>query len=273
METTPAAARTSAAHCTGHVHSAPPMSPSSVLLPRRRLMIALGALLVALATAAALGNGQALLTWDEPIQRGVEASRTSTLNDVFLAISRLGSTVVVLSLGTLATILTWRRCRAVAVALLIATFARPAIEFIVKDLVGRDRPDFDRLVPGVGPSFPSGHVMAAIALWGLLPVVVSLYTRRRAIWWASVGVSAALIAGIAASRVYLGVHWFSDVTAGLVVGTFFLLGVDKVMLHAHRRYPCRMMAEQARQAEQAEEAAAGVAPAPRRERVPVATGA
>jgi undecaprenyl-diphosphatase len=259
-----------------HVHTAPPFTPCSVLLRRRRLLIALAALLVALATAAAFGNGQALLTWDEPIQRGVEANRTTGLNDFFLAVSRLGSTVFVLLAGTLGAILTWRRCRAVATALLVATFARPAIEFIVKGLVGRDRPDFDRLVAGTGHSFPSGHVMAAIALWGLLPVVVALYTRRRAIWWASVAVSATLIAGIAASRVYLGVHWFSDVTAGLVVGTFFLLGVDKVLIRAHRRYPCRMLAEQAErdraaQAEQAERdraAQAEAAAVEQRARVP-----
>lgn len=251
----------------GHVHTAPPFTPSSVLLRRRRLLITLGALLVALATAAALGNGQALLTWDEPIQRGVEANRTPALNDLFLMISRLGSTVVVLGLGTLGAILTWRRCRAVALALLVATFARPAIEFIVKGLVGRDRPEFDRLVAGNGPSFPTGHVMAAIALWGLLPVVVALYTRRRAIWWATVGVSAALIAGIAASRVYLGVHWFSDVVGGLIVGTFFLLAVDKVLVRAHRRYPCHMMAEQAQQAQAAQQTQAE--PVERPERVPV----
>jgi undecaprenyl-diphosphatase len=241
-----------------------------VLLRRRRLLITLGALLVALATAAALGNGQALLTWDEPIQRGVEANRTPALNDLFLMISRLGSTVVVLGLGTLGAILTWRRCRAVALALLVATFARPAIEFIVKGLVGRDRPEFDRLVAGNGPSFPTGHVMAAIALWGLLPVVVALYTRRRAIWWATVGVSAALIAGIAASRVYLGVHWFSDVVGGLIVGTFFLLAVDKVLVRAHRRYPCHMMAEQAQQAQAAQQTQAE--PVERPERVPVDSG-
>jgi undecaprenyl-diphosphatase len=272
METTTAAASmssTSSEGCVGHVHTAPPFTPSSVLLRRRRLLIALGALLVALATAAALGNGQALLTWDEPIQRGVEANRTSALNDLFLILSRLGSTVVVLVLGTLGVILTWRRCRAVATALLVATFARPAIEFVVKGLVSRDRPDFDRLVAGTGYSFPSGHVMAAIALWGLLPVVVALYTRRRGIWWASVAVSATLIAGISASRVYLGVHWFSDVTAGLVVGTFFLLGMDKVLIRAHRRYPCRMLAEQAEQA-QAQQPQAE--PVERPERVRVGSG-
>ena len=136
METTSAAAAststTSSEGCVCHVHTAPPVTPSSVLLRRRRLLIALGALLVALATAAALRNGQALLTWDVPIQQEVEANRTSALNDLFLAVSRLGSTVFVLIAGSLGAILTWRRCRAVATALLVATFARPAIEFIVK---------------------------------------------------------------------------------------------------------------------------------------------
>jgi membrane-associated phospholipid phosphatase len=105
-----------------------------------------------------------------------------------------------------------------------------------------------------------------------LPVVVALYTRRRAIWWASVAVSATLIAGIAASRVYLGVHWFSDVTAGLVVGTFFLLGVDNVLIRAHRRYPCRMMAEEAERAERERAEPARLASIAPPERVPVGSG-
>src|SRR5690606_23141151 len=141
----------------------------------------------------------------------VESSRTSLLDDVFLSVSRLGSTIPVLTLGVLGSLVTWRRCRAVGVAFLVATFSRPAIEFVLKLVVDRERPDLERMVAGNGPSFPSGHVMAAVALWGLLPLLVSLYTRRRAIWWASVAVAGALIAGIAASRVYLGVHWFSDV--------------------------------------------------------------
>jgi undecaprenyl-diphosphatase len=221
-----------------HVHHAPPATPCSVLLPRPRLLTALGVLLGLLAVAAAMGGGQILLTWDEPIQRWVESNRTPTLDDVFLTISRFGSTIPVLVLGTTAAAVTWRRCRAVGVALLVATFSRPLLEFTVKALVDRERPDLDRLVAGNGPSFPSGHVMAAVALWGLLPLVVSLYTRRREVWWASVAVAGMLIAGIAASRVYLGVHWFSDVTAGLVVGAFFLIGVETVLRRQHARHPC-----------------------------------
>jgi undecaprenyl-diphosphatase len=204
-------------------------------------MVTLGTLLVILAVAAAMNHGQLLLTWDAPIQRTVEADRTPALTRFFLTVSRLGSVIPVLTLGTLAAVVTWRRCRAVATVLFLATFSRPLLEFTLKALVDRDRPDSARLVTGHGPSFPSGHVMAAVALWGLLPVVVSLYTRSRAVWWGSVGASVTLITSIAASRVYLGVHWFSDVIGGLLVGAFFLLAADMALSHQHGRHPCGLL--------------------------------
>jgi undecaprenyl-diphosphatase len=229
------------AACAPHVHAALPATPASVLRTRPRLLLGLVALFIALATSAALWGGRVLLTWDEPVQRWVEAHRTHALDTVFLDFSRAGATVTVLVLGTLAAIVTWRRCRAVGTALLVATFSRPLIEYVLKLSVDRPRPDLHRLVVGTGPSFPSGHVMAAVALWGLLPLVVSLYTRRRALWWASVVVAAVMILGIAASRVYLGVHWLSDVTGGLVFGSFFLLGVEAVLTRQHTRYPCGLL--------------------------------
>lgn len=221
-----------------HVHADMPCTPRSVLLPRRNLLFVLGALLTGLAAAAALRGGEVLLLWDEPIQRAVEARRNPTLDGLFLTLSRLGSTVPVLVLGTTIGLLTWRRCRAVGIAVLVATFSRPLLESAIKLLVNRDRPDFERMVDGVGFSFPSGHVMAAVALWGLVPLVVALYTHRRWLWWLSVVVSWGLILGIAASRVYLGVHWFTDVSAGFIVGTFFLLAVDTLVERQHARYPC-----------------------------------
>jgi hypothetical protein len=58
----------------------------------------------------------------------------------------------------------------------------------------------------------------------------------------------------------------------LVVGTFFLLGMDKVLIRAHRRYPCRMLAEQAEQAEQAQAQQPQAEPVERPERVRVGSG-
>jgi undecaprenyl-diphosphatase len=220
------------------LHEHPPCSPSSFFGPRRHLLAAIGAIFAFLAVAASIANSWLLLRWDEPIQRFVEAHRTPALDTFFLQVSRFGSTLIVLSAGTLLAVLSWRRCRAVAIAVIVATLSRPLLEFVLKALVGRDRPAFGQMVHGRGPSFPSGHVMAAVALWGLLPVVVALFTRSRALWWLSVLFSGVLILAIGASRVYLGVHWPSDVFGGLLLGAFFLLGIEAVLGLAHRVGGC-----------------------------------
>lgn len=227
------------------VHADPPATPASVLRSRPWLLYGLAALLTAMAASAALRGGRVLLTWDEPIQRWVEAHRTPALDRVFLDFTWCGATVTVLVLGCLAAAATWRRCRAVGTVLLVAALARPLLEFVLKVSIDRPRPHLHRLVGATGSSFPSGHTLAAVALWGLLPLVVSLYTRRRGLWWASVVVSAVMVLGVAASRVYLGVHWFSDVVGSLVVGTFFLFGLEAVLARQHARYPCDLLAPHA----------------------------
>jgi undecaprenyl-diphosphatase len=196
------------------LHLNPPATPAAFFASRRRLLVGIIVAFGFLGVAAATANSWLLLRLDKPFQHFVEANRGDELDTLFRLASRFGSTMVVLSLGALLALLTWSRCRAVSVALVVATFGRPLVEFTFKELVGRDRPDLNRLVEGNGPSFPSGHPMAAIALWGMLPVVVALFTHRRAIWWATVAFSGVMIVGIAASRVYLGVHWLSDVVGG-----------------------------------------------------------
>ena len=66
---------------------------------------------------------------------------------------------------------------------------------------------------------------------GASPPVVALVTGRRSAWWWSVGLAGTvivLIVLIAFSRVYLGVHWLSDVVGALVLGTLYLLAVECV---------------------------------------------
>jgi undecaprenyl-diphosphatase len=221
------------------LHCHPPATPAGVFRHHRALLGVLAALFVALAIAARVDGGALLLTWDEPIQRAVESGRTATADAAFRRISFLGSTRAVLVLGTVLTVLAWRRCRAVGLAVAAATLSRPLLEFTLKSLVDRERPRFDRLVDGIGPSFPSGHVMASVALWGMVPLVVTLYTRDRRVWWAATITSLTLVGAIGASRIYLGVHWFSDVIAGFVVGVFFLLAAQWCFEHWHARGRCR----------------------------------
>lgn len=101
----------------------------------------------------------------------------------------------------------------IALAATVSFFVASAVNFVLKDLVGRDRPPeaigFDPLVgvPG-SPSFPSGHAMTAFAT---AAVVAVLAPRLR---WPVL----ALAALIGFSRVYLGVHFWIDVLVGSLFG-------------------------------------------------------
>lgn len=223
------------------LHRHPPFTPVGVLARSPYPIAFLATTFVLLALAAALDGGSILLRWDEPIQKAVEGWRESGRTDLVLMISNLGGTRFVIFGSVALLAIVWRRCHSLAIVLAAATLARPLVEWTLKNLVDRERPDLVRLVDGTGPSFPSGHVMAAIALWGLVPPVVSLLTGRRRWWWASVGISAVVIAAVAFARVYLGVHWFSDVVGALVLGGIYLVLVETLLEWHHRRTPCRSL--------------------------------
>ena len=169
--------------------------------------------------------------------------RTPWLDTIVRKISFLGSTRVVILVAGLAALASWRRCPRLALAIVVIALARPLIEFTFKELVDRPRPAGDRLVPGNGPSFPSGHPLATAASWCLLPLVVALYTARRWIWW-SVSIAVWTLAVlVAASRVWLGVHWTSDVVASLALAVLGVALAERFISATHGS--CRMRARQA----------------------------
>ena len=231
-------APTAGASAPDHLHHRPPITVAGLLLRWRYTVPTLVAVFLFLAMAAALAGGRLLLTWDKPIQHWVESNRTDTLDTFFLYASRLGSLQVIVFGAAVLMLIAFRKCRPLFLLVLAAALARPLLEFTMKALVDRERPDLDRLVGGNGPSFPSGHPLAAIALWGLVPPVVALVTNQRFWWWVATAVSGTAIVIVAASRVYLGVHWFSDAVGALLFGAVFLLVVERLIDVGHDRFPC-----------------------------------
>ena len=220
------------------LHGHPPLTPAGVLLAWRYTIPLVALAFALLAVGAIVHEGSVLLTWDEPVTRALIDLRSPGLDGVVKSLSSLGGITVVTLVLLLLLLLVWYECRSLALVLLGASLARPLVEWTLKELVNRPRPRLGQLVAGTGESFPSGHVMAAVAIWGLLPPVVALVSGRRSAWWWSVGISATIIAAVSFSRVYLGVHWLSDVVGALLLGALYLLAVEWLLDWHHRRQTC-----------------------------------
>ncbi len=224
------------------LHDHPPLRPSTVLRGRRTVVVVVAAF-VALAAAAAVGNSGLLLTWDEPVRGWVTTHRPDWLRGFFQAATRLGTLASVVLGVTLAALLVRRRCYLFAGMLLGSVAVLPVVEWATKTLVDRGRPGRGELSTATSPSFPSGHTLTAVVIWGLVPPVVALLTSRRGWWWAATVVSGGVIVVVAASRVYLGVHWISDVIGSALLGGLLLLLVERLVELGHRRRPCASCAD------------------------------
>ena len=109
-----------------------------------------------------------------------------------------------------------------------------AVSFTVKRAMRRPRPtSADNTIRVVaanigGSSFPSGHVLNYIGVYGFLSYLAHTWIRPAAIRRTLVGLLTALIALVGPSRIYLGHHWFTDVTASYMLGTTYLLVVANI---------------------------------------------
>jgi len=122
-----------------------------------------------------------------------------------------------------AALFTWRRHHArLAVFLVVTTLGGGLLDTIVKVAVDRPRPSLvDPVATAHGKSFPSGHSMSSVIVYGaLLLVFLPVVTRR--LRPALIGAAVSLVAAIGFSRLALGVHYITDVLGGYVLGLAWL---------------------------------------------------
>jgi len=160
----------------------------------------------------------ALLDW-------LHARATATGYAVFNAISLLGSPVTLTILALAVALLLAARRELIVLAGWLAAFAGGGLlDVVLKLVIRRPRP------PGAAAflqhfswSFPSGHAMASLIGYGMLAYVLTLlWIHRRSAQIAVVLGAALLIVAIGFSRLYLGVHYFSDVVGGYAAGVLWL---------------------------------------------------
>jgi membrane-associated phospholipid phosphatase len=206
-----------------------------MLAPSRWVVIAAALAFLLLAVAAAVDGQSLLLHVDRPVEEFVVSHRHPVLDQLFRVLTHLGASALVVPAAAAVAALVWRRCSALALSILAAVAVRPVFEIGCKLVVARSRPELDPLVDVASASFPSGHVFTAVAVWGLLPTVAGVLGWRRQARRALVAVVVLVVVLVAMSRVYLGVHWLTDVLGSVLIGGLFLLAVDVLLARLHRR--------------------------------------
>jgi undecaprenyl-diphosphatase len=180
---------------------------------------------------------------DQRLAEWLHGRATDPLTDLFHGITFLGNFVTLLAVTLVAVIVLWRRReRTDAVLVALAFVGAQVLSNGMKLAFRRDRPFFpDPLASESTFSFPSGHALVSLAVYGAIALMLArrLQTyRRRALLFAGV---AALVAAIGFSRLYLGVHFLSDVLAGYAAGIAWL-SLLSIALEARSRYSLRYRA-------------------------------
>ena len=163
---------------------------------------------------------------DQEALEQVQDNQTGWLETAASAVTRLGWTPVstVLMALTVASLFIMRRW---ADSLVVALSGIPiGVGILLKDVIGRARPEYfiTNSVPS-SFSFPSGHSLFAMLFGGLLIVLIEELPVSTPIRRSMQTGLVLLILGVGASRVYLGVHWPSDVIGGYLFGIVALLGL------------------------------------------------
>lgn len=167
-------------------------------------------------------DNDALVRLDQVIASWFHSHTTTAGLAIFNVVTQLGSPVADVIIGVVAVYLLWRREYPLLFTWLGASLGGKIIEYIIKNTVHRSRPEYAAAyLHGASYSFPSGHTMTATVCYLLLAYLVAARQSARVRTWAFIA-AAVIIAAVAFSRLYLGVHYLSDVLGGFAAGFAWL---------------------------------------------------
>ncbi|MEA2521334.1 MAG: hypothetical protein QOI81_980 [Actinomycetota bacterium] len=160
-----------------------------------------------------------LVGWDLQVADWADTHSGTGSTKVLEVFTQFGATVTIVVLSVIAAIYGYLRWKGPSVVLYILAVVggQLLISNAIKAAVARARPDIHPLAGFSGPSFPSGHTTAAAATFAALALVIGRGKSakvRAMLGGTAVGIAIA----VGCSRIFLGVHWLSDVIAGLALG-------------------------------------------------------
>ena len=203
------------------------------LAPRLIGIVVLGVVFIALTIAITAGAFQGL---DLEVARAMHDAWRPSLHGAFQAIAELGGLELTTVLMIGLTYYLWRSGFGSDALVFVVFIAAQAFELFYKlnlqhpqpprSLAQNDGPSITESftsTAGVGNSFPSGHVLRAVIVYGLTAFVILRLSRSPRVRLAALIGAIAVIVIVAFDRLYLDVHWESDVVGGLILGAIALL--------------------------------------------------
>lgn len=196
---------------------------------RTYIAIGLGLAIVTILLFAKLAEevvAHELTGFDLLVYNFIAQFKTPFLTDLMKILSFLGSFLVLIPLALVTMIFTYYYKKHYWDTMMVgvALAGCSILNEILKRAFQRQRPNILRLVEATGYSFPSGHAMTSFTFYGFLAYIFWINLDNKILRLVVTGFLGLLILLIGLSRIYLGVHYASDVIGGFVAGSFWLVG-------------------------------------------------
>lgn len=168
--------------------------------------------------------GQELVDFDTRVTEYVLSFRSNYVTDIFRFITNLGGRIAYISITCVLTLvfLLKHKTRRFIIQTVAVSVLAALSNVVLKEAVNRARPSLEHLVLVTTLSYPSGHAMTAMAFYGFLIYLLTQFKMKTLIKAFLITVLSVLIFLIGISRIYLGVHYPSDVLAGFAGGLIWV---------------------------------------------------
>lgn len=174
-----------------------------------------------------------IFEFDATIYNFLVNHRNTVLNLIFTGITKLGNALILAILTILCII--FIKDKKYKILVPINILAITGLNILLKNIFVRPRPDILRLIEETGYSFPSGHAMASTAFYGLLIYIAHKKIENKKVRNTICVMLTILILMINISRIYVGVHYASDVLAGMCFSIAYLILITRILLMYERK--------------------------------------
>lgn len=196
----------------------------------------------------AIINVEAIAQWDVRVANLMYAFRDDELLQLFTWVTALGSTGVVVTVTIVtASLLYLTNARAFFTPFLVSVISTQLFTTLFKNAIHRPRPDLAFYIEQ-SFSFPSGHAAMSFVVYGFVAYILTRYTMKWRTYAAVMLGTITLVSAIGLSRMYLGVHFLSDVWGGYLLGLLFLvIGISATQVRMrtvrYRTWPSRFVGQ------------------------------